>query len=236
VTVIGRESAPAVVLSNALGTTSELWEAQLPALEPNFRVVLYEHAPLSSVAELADQVLALADELGLQSFSFCGLSLGGMVGLWLGAHAPNRLDRLIVAGTSARFGSAREWAKRAALVRREGMSAVAYDALEKWFTPAYLDRQPFLRMQLETSPDAYANGLDAIGGFDFRDELGSVRVSTLAIAGAEDVATTPADAAAIADRVPNGRLAVIESAAHLANVEQPAAFNQELRAHLRSNG
>lgn len=234
-TVVGYEDGPAVILSNALGTTSELWNAQLPALASEFRVVRYEHAPLSSVDALGEQVISIADSLDLDRFSFCGLSLGGMVGLWLGVHAPDRLDRLVVACTSVRFGVPDQWYDRAALVRSSGMSAVAYDALDKWFTPAYAETERFLRMQLETAAEDYALGLEAIGGFDFRNELDAVLVPTLVIAGADDVATTPADAAAIASGVASGRLAVLENAAHFANVEQPAAFNVALLDHLRSD-
>jgi 3-oxoadipate enol-lactonase len=169
VEIVGPPGAPAVVFSNALGTTSDLWHPQVPALSANFRVVLYDHPPLASVEALARHVLDLADELHLERFSFCGLSLGGMVGMWLGANAPDRLDKLVLACTSARFGVPEEWRERAALVRAEGMAGVAYDALDKWFTPAYQEREPFLRMQLETSADDYALGLEAIGAFDFRD-------------------------------------------------------------------
>jgi 3-oxoadipate enol-lactonase len=184
------------------------------------------------VAGLAGEVLRLADGLGLERFSLCGLSLGGMVGMWLGANAPDRIDRLVLASTAARFGAPEEWRERAALVRAQGMDAVARDALEKWFTPGFTDRDPFLRMQLETPAEDYARGLEAIGGFDFRDRLGEIRARTLVIAGAEDVATSPEDAALIAERIPGARLVVLDGAAHLANVEQPAAFTAAVLDHL----
>jgi pimeloyl-ACP methyl ester carboxylesterase len=100
------------------------------------------------------------------------------------------------------------------------MESVAYDALDKWFTPAFAGRERFLRMQLDTPAEDYARGLEAIGGFDFRERLGQIRAPTLVIAGADDAATTPADAALIAERVPGARLVVVDDAAHLANVEQ----------------
>ena len=220
------------MLSNALGTTSELWALQVPALSERHRVVLYDHAPRPTVPELGADVLALADELGLGRFSFCGLSLGGMVGMWLGANAPDRLDRLVLACTSARFGRPEEWRARAALVRAQGMPAVALDALDKWFTPSFHEREPFLRMQLETPAEDYAAGLEAIGGFDFRDRLGDITAPTLVVAGSEDVATTPTDAAFVAERIPGARLLVIEGAAHLANVEQADVFTAALLEHL----
>jgi 3-oxoadipate enol-lactonase len=231
--ILHPSSRPPLVLSNALGTTSELWAPQLPVLAEHFRVVRYDHAPRRSVAVLGNDVVALANSLGLDRFSFCGLSLGGMVGMWFGVHAPDRVDRLVLACTSARFGTPREWRERAARVRAEGMTSVAYAALERWFTPEFRDRERFLEMQLATPPEDYALGLEAIGGFDFRDRLGEIAAPTLVIAGAEDCATTPADARFIAERIPDARLLVIEGAAHLANVERPDEFTAAVLEHLR---
>jgi 3-oxoadipate enol-lactonase len=233
VKITGQEAGQLLVLSNALGTTSELWEPQLLVLATDFRVVLYDHQPRPSVAALGSDVLALADEVGLDRFSFCGLSLGGMVGMWLAVNAPDRVHRLILACTSARFGEPAEWRERAERVRTDGMVAIAHEALEKWFTPAFHDRERFLRMQLETPREDYALGLEAIGEFDFRDQLGQIRAPTLVIAGAEDCATTPADATFIARRIPGARLLVLEGAAHLANVEQADAFTAAIQEHLR---
>jgi 3-oxoadipate enol-lactonase len=141
----------------------------------------------------------------------------------------------VLASTSARFGNPQEWAERAALVRARGMSVVAHDALGKWFTPAYGAREPFLRMQLECPPLEYALGLEAIGGFDLRGGVGRIQASTLVVAGAEDTATPPADSVYIAQRIPGARLVVLDEAAHLANVEQAAAFNVVFIEHLRSD-
>jgi 3-oxoadipate enol-lactonase len=223
--------ARAVILSNALGTTAALWEPQLDALA-SFHVVRYEHRPRASVAALAADVLQLADDLGIERFSLCGVSLGGMVGMWLALEAPERLDRLVLVSTAARFGEPSQWRERAGQVRAEGMGAAAEDALGKWLTWRYRDREPFLRMQLDTPPGDYACGLEAIGGFDVRDRLGSISAPTLVVAGAEDVATTPADAAFLAEGIPNARLVVLAESAHLPNVEQPAAFNAALLEHL----
>jgi 3-oxoadipate enol-lactonase len=220
-----------VILSNALGTTAALWDAQLDALAA-FHVVRSEHRPRSSVAALAQDVFAQADELGIARFSLCGVSLGGMVGMWLALEAPERIDRLVLVSTAARFGEPAEWREGAAQVRAEGMGAVAEDALDKWLTWRYRDREPFLRMQLDTPPEDYACGLEAIGGFDVRDRIGAISAPTLVVAGAEDVATTPADAAFLAAGIPNARLVVLAECAHLPNVEQPAAFNAALLEHL----
>jgi 3-oxoadipate enol-lactonase len=233
VTMDGPADAPPVVLSNALGTTIDMWSPQVPALAGERRVLRYDHAPRSSVEDLASDVACLLDDLGLERVSFCGLSLGAMVGMTLAVEQPRRIDRLVLASTSARFGVREEWHERAALVRAEGMRAVAEDALDKWLTPAYPDREPFLRMQLSTPREDYARGLEAVGDFDFRDRLGLITQPTLVVVGSEDEATPFEDAKLIADRVPGSRMLVLEGAAHLANVEQPAAFAAAVLEHLR---
>jgi 3-oxoadipate enol-lactonase len=210
-----------------------MWDAQLSALS-SFDVVRYEHRGRPDVGALAGDVLTLVDGLGVDRFSFCGLSLGGMVGMQLAVEAPGRIDRLVLACTSARFGEPDEWARRAVAVRVEGMKSVAHEALDKWFTPAFRNRRPFLEMQLRTPPEDYALGLEAIGGFDLRSRLGEIGAPTLVVAGAEDTATSPADAAFLAERIPGARLVVLPAAAHLANVEQAAAFNAALLEHLGS--
>ena len=231
-TISGPVGAPPLVLSNALATTAAMWDPQLEELERRLTVIRYEHALRGSVAELAEPLLAALARVGMQRVSFCGLSLGAMVGMWIAAEHPDRVDRLVLACTSARFGARSEWAVRAAFVRAHGMGQVAREALDKWFTPAYVDRQPFLDMQLAFAPKDYALGLDAIGGFDFRERLGEIESPTLVIAGADDTATTPGDAAALADGIPDSRLVILEHAAHLANVEAPRAFTLAVLEHL----
>jgi 3-oxoadipate enol-lactonase len=232
-TLDGPAGAPAVVLSNALGTTIDMWDPQVPALARDRRVARYEHSPRSSVEDMARDVVGLLDDLGLDRVSFCGLSLGAMVGMTLAVEAPGRVDRLVLVSASARFGVPEEWRERAELVRANGMGAVAQDALDKWLTPAHANREPFLRMQLETRAEDYARGLEAIGGFDFRDRLTQVGQPTLVVVGAHDEATPPADAELVASRIPGASLLVLEGAAHLPNVEQPAAFTAAVLEHLR---
>jgi 3-oxoadipate enol-lactonase len=231
-TISGPAGAPSLVLSNALGTTAALWDPQLEELERGRTVIRYEHALRGSVAELAEPLLEALARVGMQHVSFCGLSLGAMVGMWIAAEHPDRIDRLVLACASARFGVPSEWAARAAFVRAHGVGQVAREALDKWFTPAYVDRQPFLDMQLAFAPGDYALGLEAIGGFDFRERLGAIEAPTLVIAGADDTATTPDEAAALASGIPDSRLVVLDRAAHLANVEAPRAFTLAVLEHL----
>jgi 3-oxoadipate enol-lactonase len=231
-TISGPEGARPLVLSNALGATAEMWAGQVDELSRRFVVVRYEHPARASVGELADALLDALARVGLERVSFCGLSLGAMVGMSIAADAPERIDRLVLACTAARFGVPAQWSRRAAFVRTYGMAEVARDALQKWFTPAFADRERYYEMQLACDPLEYALGLEAIGGFDFRERLGEIQAQTLVIAGAQDTATPPADAAALAEGIPDARLVVLDDAAHLANVEAPKAFTLAVLEHL----
>ena len=231
--VDGPIGARVVVLSNALGTTAELWDAQLPALG-DYRVVRYEHSARDSVAALASDLLGELGAEGIGRFSLCGVSLGGMVGLQLALDAPDRLERLVLVATTARFGEPEEWRAKAALVRERGMEAVADDALERWLTPRFANRDRFRTMQLDYDAEHYARGLEAIGGFDVRDRLSDVGAPTLVLVGSADEATPPEDARLIADGIPDAALEVVPDAAHLPNLEQPEVVNTAVLRHLQA--
>jgi 3-oxoadipate enol-lactonase len=246
--VEGLPSAPALVLSNSLGTTLELWDLNVLALAEHFRVIRYDHrghgrspspAGPYDVEQLALDVLELLDELQVERASFCGISLGGAVGLWLGANAADRLDRLVVACSSARFGEPAGWLERARTVREHGLRAISQAVVARWFTPEFERELPALvarfRRKLEAMPpEGYASCCDAIARWDFRDRLGEVRVPTLVVTAMEDPATPPAEGRAIAEGVPGAELVVIEDAAHLANVARPVEFSALVIEHLRT--
>jgi 3-oxoadipate enol-lactonase len=231
-----------VVLSGSLGSTVEMWEQQLPALTSRFRVLRYDHpghgrSPLvevRSVEDLAHHVLALLDELALTRVSFCGLSLGGAVGMRIALDAPERLERLVLAATSARFADPAFWQERADTVRRQGVAAIADVVLERWFTPEFHDVRRYREMLLSIPPEGYARCCDALGDWDVRGTLAVVLAPTLAIVGANDPSTPPADLEAIVAEIPNARLLVLDGARHLANVEHAAAFNEALLNHLNA--
>jgi pimeloyl-ACP methyl ester carboxylesterase len=151
---------------------------------------------------------------------------------WLGLNEPGRIDKLALACTATGFGRPSDWEERAELVRAKGMAAVASDAIEKWLSPGHPTRERFLQMQLDFEAEDDALGLEAIGAFDLRDELPSIKAPTLVIAGADDTATPPGDAAFIANRIPNARLRILAGARHLANVCRPVEFNAGLLEHL----
>ena len=147
----GRPDRHVLVLSNSLGTTQRLWDRQLPELTERFRVLTYEHpghgasqppARPCTVEALAQGLLALLDELGLNRVSFCGVSLGGMVGMALALEAPERVERLVLACTSAHLGPPEAWAQRAQAVRTDGMEAIADSVVGRWFTPEFFRRRP----------------------------------------------------------------------------------------------
>jgi 3-oxoadipate enol-lactonase / 4-carboxymuconolactone decarboxylase len=241
----GPEDAPVLMLSNSLGTTLEMWDAQLPALSRDFRVLRYDtrghgqsEVPAGeySIEQLGRDVVGLLDALGLEQVHFCGLSIGGLTGQWLGLHAPQRLRRLIVANTAARIGNAETWNARIALVGEKGMAEVADGAVGRWFTKDYAQAEPALvaavrRQLLQTPPAGYIGGCAAVRDADFRASLRQIRLPMLIIAGNQDPVTTTADARFIAAAVSGARLVNLP-AAHLSNIEARAGFNVALLGFL----
>jgi 3-oxoadipate enol-lactonase len=242
----GPPEAPVVVLSHALGATLAVWDDQEPELAARYRVLRYDlrghgASPVpegpSTLADLAGDLVALLDGRGIERASIVGVSLGGMISLWLAAHRPERVERLVAACTSAQLGPPEVWRERADLVRAEGTGAVADAVVGRWFTPAFAAGQPervrAFRDGIAATPAAgYASCCHAVETMDLRDDLARIEAPTLVIAGADDPSTPPEHGRTIADRIRGANLLVLGHAAHLANVEQPAAFNRALLAHL----
>jgi 3-oxoadipate enol-lactonase len=246
-TVDGAHDVPVLVLSGGLGTTTAMWDAQVPSFSAHQRVLRVDHpghgqspVPESRIAvdDIARALLALLDELEIERASFCGLSLGGMVGQWLGANAPERIDRLVLACTGAALGTREVYDERAALVRREGVAVVAEGARERWFTPAFRNSDEANRIIDELRgipPDGYAACAEAVGTFDFRVKLPQIVPPTLVLFGEEDPVTPPPVIDELAT-IPGARRMGLPHAAHLANVEQPDAFAAAVLAHLSISG
>ena len=242
----GPEGAHVVVLSSSLGTTQELWSRQLPELEQRFRVLTYDHPghgaselpeDASTVERFADGLLGLLDELRLRRVSLCGVSLGGMVGMALALDAPERVERLVLACTSAHTGPRDRWAERSRIVRTEGMQAILDSVVRRWFTPAFEHEEPetvgrFRAMLAATPPEGYARCCQAIGTWDARERISAIAVPVLVVAGADDSALPVEHAELIASRIPGARLVILERAAHLANVERAEAFTSAVLEHL----
>ncbi len=248
--VDGPVGAPVVVMAGSLGSTLSMWDQQVPALAERFRVVRYDArghggSPVPpgpySIDDLVDDAIALLDRLGVARAHMVGLSLGGMTAMRLAARAPQRIDRLALLCTSARFDSPSSWAERAAAVRAEGTASIAATVVERWVTPALAAAEPAVVERLRdmvagTAAEGYASCCAAIQHMDLRSDLPHIRAATLAIAGEDDPATPTAYLAAIAAGIPGGRLLVLPHAAHLANIEQPAAVTVALLAHLDPAG
>ncbi|MFC3995556.1 3-oxoadipate enol-lactonase [Nocardiopsis sediminis] len=243
--VDGPEGAPVVVLAGSLGSTLEMWGPQVAALAGDFRVVRYDtrghgSSPVPEgpydLADLGGDLLRLLDRVGAGRAHLAGLSLGGMTAMWVAAHAPERVGRLALLCTSAHLGPPEGWADRAKTVRAGGTGAVAEGVVSRWLTPGYAERRPSVaewlrRMVAGTPAEGYAACCGAIERMDLRGDLARIGAPTLVVAGADDPATPPVHAEAIAAGIGGARLHVLEPAAHLASWEQAGAVNELLRAH-----
>ncbi|MES2496570.1 MAG: 3-oxoadipate enol-lactonase [Pseudomonadota bacterium] len=233
----GADGAPVLLLSNSLGTAMDMWLPQLPALTARFRVLRYDQrghgasdAPAGaySLDRLGRDVVELLDALGLDKVDFCGLSLGGMTGQWLGVHAPERFNRIVLANTAAYMGPPAGWQGRIGVVLDKGMSAIAAAVLDRWFTPEFLAGSPEAVASVgafinATNPVGYAGCCAAIRDMDMRPVIGLIRNPVLVIIGGRDPATPPAQGQEIVDAIA-GAKGVTFDAAHLSNVEQPEKF------------
>ena len=242
----GPEDAPVLVMANSLGTTLHVWDEQAPALRESFRLLRYDHrghggSPVPpgpyKMEDLGRDVLALLDRSGIERFSFCGLSIGGVVGMWLASEAPERVERLVLCCTSARFEPPEAWTERAETVRAKGVGAIADAVLGRWFTPPFRESRPDVvewadRMLRSTPAEGYAGCCEALRDADMRERLGGIRAPTLVIAGADDPAAPVDRAELIRDSISGARLEVIPQAAHIANVEQPEAVTRAILDHL----
>jgi len=241
----GSEDAPVVVLSGSLGTTMTVWDALVPVLAGRYRVLRYDHRGHGgsevppgpyAIEDMGRDLLALLDEHGIARASFCGLSIGGMVGLWLGVEAPERVERLALLCTSAQLGTPEWWDERIAAIRRGGIESIADAVVERWFTDGFAARQPEIvagrRAELTGTPlEGYTGCCEAIRDFDLRDRLTAIAAPTLVLTGLQDTATPVEHQARIAAGIPGARLRVLDGAAHLAAVEQGPVVAAELLDH-----
>jgi 3-oxoadipate enol-lactonase len=233
----GREGAPVVVLSHSLGTDVTMWDPQVPALAERFRVLRYDtrgHGRTAvtpgpySIAGLAKDVLDLLDGLDVSRAHFCGLSMGGLIGMWLGAHAHERLGRLVLSSTGAKIGSAESWNQRIQTVQAQGMAGISSSVVERWFSAELRSRAPQVAMRAKalleaTPPKGYAACAAAIRDADERDDLRAIPVPTLVISGGRDPATPPADGRLLTESITSAEYLELP-AAHLSNLEAPEAF------------
>ncbi len=225
-----------------------MWDPQVPALSEHFRVLRYDlrgHGASPAllgpyeIADLGDDLLTLLDRLEMEAASLCGVSIGGMTSLWTAAHAPERVEKLVVCSTSAFLDPEGTYRERAAVVRESGLEQIADAALERWFTPdfrsAHGDVVQRMRRILVTTPrEGYAGCCEAIADMDLRDDLLAIDAHTLVITGRDDPATPPDHGRQIAERIRSSHFEVVPRAAHLANLEQPERIGQLILSHLQS--
>jgi len=237
----GPSDAPVVVFSNSLGTNLEMWDLQVPALADRFRVLRYDqrgHGLTAvtpgpySITQLGRDVLGLLNALEIEEAHFCGLSMGGMTGMWLGVYAGQQIKSLVLCNTAAKIGTAEVWNTRIAIVQKGGMAAVTEAVIQRWFTPSFIAAAPdrierTRQMLLHTPPEGYTANIAAIRDMDQRETISRIRKPTLVIAGANDPVTTPADARFIVEAVPGAKLVQLD-AAHLSNLEAAPEFTQTL--------
>jgi len=240
----GAEGLPVLVLSNSLGTSLGMWDEQIPAFAKHFRVLRYDtrgHGESGvspgpySIEQLGRDVLGLLDGLGIERFSFCGLSMGGLIGQWLALHAGPRLQCLVLCNTAAKIGTEQVWNDRIETVlngQQQAMRDMRDASIARWFTPGFAEQQPDVARRItdmiaSTSPDGYAANCAAVRDADFREQLAGITVPTLVVCGAKDSVTTVEHGQFIQAQVAGAELAVFD-AAHLSNVEAGEAFTQRV--------
>jgi 3-oxoadipate enol-lactonase len=245
----GPESARVLVLSNSLGTNLSMWNPQLPEFEKHFRVLRYDTRGHGQSAvspgpytfdQLGGDVVALLDALNIARAHFCGISMGGMTGLWLGLHAANRVHKLIVSSASARFGTTEIWNARIETVRKSSMNTVAALVVERWFTPEFRARAPetvraTLQMLETAPPEGYVACCAALRDSDLRETIAAIRTPTLIISGAKDPVSPPADGKYLAGKIPGAQYLELH-AAHLSNVEASSEYTSAVLRFLTAEG
>lgn len=233
----GPERAPVLMLSNSLGTNLHMWDDQVRPFTEHFRLIRYDRrghgrsgAPPGpySMERLGRDVLAILDHFNIKRTNWCGLSMGGMVGMWLGANAPNRVNRLVLANTTPYFPDKTLWNDRIRIVKEQGLAALVEGNMERWFTKEFRERapKPVARIRdqfLATKPEGYIGCCEAIRDMDLREPIRSIKAPSLVIIGSRDPATTPEMGELIRDSIPGAKAVVLESA-HISNIEQADKF------------
>lgn len=246
VQMAGPEDAAAILFSNSLGTDRSMWEPQINALKAHYRIVSYDtrgHGTSDvidgpTLQDLGSDVIDILDGLSIAKAHFCGISMGGLTGLWLGIHHHERFHSLTVGNSAAKIGTQTVWEERANAVASNGLSELVTSTPTRWFSEYFDYKRNALAMRAiqslaDTSPQGYANACRALASADLRENISSIFIPTLIIAGSFDPVTTVADGEFMQTRIPGSKLSQI-AASHLSNIEQPEAFNQEIKRFIES--
>jgi 3-oxoadipate enol-lactonase len=237
----GTEQLPVLVFSNSLGTNLHMWDDQVEEFTKHFRLLRYDtrgHGQSEvtpgpyTLEQLSSDVVHLLDVLKLDRVYFCGLSMGGMTGIFLGENAPDRFHKLVLCNTAAKIGTPEIWNARIQAVQAGGMKAVAGAVIERWFTPGFRSSHPaetqaVLAMLEAANPQGYIANCAAVRDMDQRQSLGNIRLPCLVVAGTHDPATPPAEGRSLAESIPGAAYAEL-SAAHLSNIEARDEFNRRV--------
>lgn len=244
----GAGKADTLVCSNSLGTDHTMWDELVPILRPHYNILRYDtrgHGQSSiqsdtvSIAELGQDVVELLDHLELGKVYFCGLSMGGLIGQWLGIHAPERFKKVVLANTAAKIGTEEGWNSRIKQVREHGLASILDGTAQRWFTPAFREQHPevvvaILEKFAQNPVQGYTANCAAVRDADFREELQRLQVPVLVISGEQDEVTTPADGEFMVSRMPQARHVTLD-ANHLSAVELPQAFAESMLHFLQKD-
>jgi len=245
---LGSAHLPVLMFSNSLGTTSDMWQSQVANLCDSFHIIRYDtrgHGRSASpkgpysLEMMGTDVVALLDHLDIERVNFCGISMGGLIGQWLGIHASDRIDRLLISNTAAKVGESSAWLNRAALVRTEGLGSIADTAEKRWFTPKFLRTYPeCVAALVETmrgiNQEGYASCCEALAQADLTAQIKKISCETLIIAGTYDPVTTVDDAQIMHQSIKHSVIKTI-NASHLSCIEQPHEFNAAITEFFKSS-
>jgi 3-oxoadipate enol-lactonase len=237
----GKQESPVLVFSNSLGADLSMWEAQVPAFTQHFRVLRYDsrgHGASTfgagdwTIDSLSRDLVSLLDHLHIGTGSFCGLSVGGLIGQWLALNAAKRLSKVVLCNTAARIGNNEAWNARIDAVNKGGVPSISKGILDRWFTAPFHEREPgtvdrFRKILEATPPGGYVATCAAIRDADLRSEVSKIHTKVLVVAGTQDQATPPEGGRYLAERI-NGSKYVELDTSHLSNVELPQRFSEEV--------
>ncbi|TCM69871.1 3-oxoadipate enol-lactonase [Acinetobacter calcoaceticus] len=241
VQIDGQADAPVILFSNSLGTDLGMWDAQLQSLQQHYQIVRYDtrgHGRSdvinhSTLQGLGEDVIDIMNKLDIDQAHFCGISMGGITGLWLGLHASERFKSITVANTAAKIGQPEAWLSRAEQVRESGLADLVRTTHSRWFSENFDHHNHALAQQTiqslaKTRVEGYAQSCMALAEADLRADLAQIKLPMLVICGSEDPVTTIADGEFINLHVAQSELIQLP-ASHLSNIECADLFSQTLK-------